>query len=249
MDDNPYASPEFTSDPVSQKSKWFATLVTVLGVAGCLVIVVAILLPARRTVPEASLRWHCRNNLKQIGLALANYKDTWHAFPPAYTVDSNGKRLHSWRTLILPFMDQQTLYDSIDLSKTWDDPANSKAYQSSIPGYRCTFSNVQANQTTYMAVIATNSCLLPTTSRAPPQIPQNLAENLIIIETDREHCVHWMDPTDVDEKWILGFSPETKFAHRGGTHAVCADGSVTFVGTETPAAERRAMISISEKGK
>ncbi|MEL7264459.1 MAG: DUF1559 domain-containing protein [Planctomycetota bacterium] len=66
----------------------------------------------------------CSNNVKQIGLGLANYHASWNSFPPAYTVDANGNRLHSWRTLILPYVEQQPLYDRIDLTKPWDDPAH-----------------------------------------------------------------------------------------------------------------------------
>ena len=71
----------------------------------------------------------CANNLKQIALALRNYESVYHALPPAYTVDAEGKPLHSWRTLILPYLEQQALYDKIDLSKPWDDPANKEAYE------------------------------------------------------------------------------------------------------------------------
>ena len=60
------------------------------------------------------------NNIRNITLALLNYADTHKAFPPAYTVDANGNRLHSWRTLLLPYLDQQSLYESIDFSKPWN---------------------------------------------------------------------------------------------------------------------------------
>src|SRR5262245_58943586 len=65
--------------------------------------------PSRRTL--------CLNNLHNITLALKHYENDHHAFPPAYTTDANGKPLHSWRTLILPYMDAQGLFDSIDLTK------------------------------------------------------------------------------------------------------------------------------------
>lgn len=68
---------------------------------------VALFLPATRNVRPAAYRSQCKNNLKQIGLALHNYHDEYQAFPPAYTVDADGKPLHSWRTLILPYMEQK----------------------------------------------------------------------------------------------------------------------------------------------
>jgi len=50
----------------------------------------------------------CKNNLKQIGLAFHDYHDKFGSFPPAYTVDSNGRLLHSWRSLLLPYLAQQS---------------------------------------------------------------------------------------------------------------------------------------------
>ena len=104
-------------------------LITWLAIIGGVLITVAMLLPAMRTAGPAARRAQCVNNLKQIALALFNYESAYNALPPAYTVDAEGKPLHSWRTLILPYLEKQSLYDSIDLSKPWNDPANAEALQ------------------------------------------------------------------------------------------------------------------------
>ena len=95
------------------------TWIEILIVLASLAALVALFIPFSRMGSagrEPSRRSQCKNNLKQIGLALHNYHEKYQAFPPAYTVDATGKPLHSWRTLILPFVDQQALYDKIDLS-------------------------------------------------------------------------------------------------------------------------------------
>ena len=118
MTENLYASPSPENDPVALKAgskSWPLHLLWIVPV-GCLVI--ALMLPAQRRAREPARRSQCKNNLKQIGLALHNYHETYGAFPPAYTVDADGKRLHSWRTLILPYLDQAPLYDKIDFSIT-----------------------------------------------------------------------------------------------------------------------------------
>ena len=105
------------------------TWVEYLVVLAIIVVLIALLLPpASRSGRGEARRSQCKNNLKQIGLALHNYHDIYHVFPPAYTVDGNGKPLHSWRTLILPYLDQAPLYLKIDLSKPWDDPANAESF-------------------------------------------------------------------------------------------------------------------------
>ena len=127
MTDNPYASPAPVSDTrVLKKRPRITFLRLFLGLA-IVFVLVALLFPARRGSREAARRTQCRNNLKQIALALHNYESHYHALPPAYTIDAEGKPLHSWRTLILPWIEQVNLYNSIDLSKPWDDPANAEA--------------------------------------------------------------------------------------------------------------------------
>ncbi len=83
----------------------------------------------------------------------------YNSFPPAYTVDESGQRLHSWRTLILPFLEQDALYDSIDLSKPWDDPANRMAANTVIPAYACPSSASDPGMTNYVAVVDPSSVM------------------------------------------------------------------------------------------
>ena len=62
---------------------------------------ISLILPAMSYPRKAVWRAQCRNNLKQIGLALHNYHDTYESFPPAYIADENGRPMHSWRVLLL----------------------------------------------------------------------------------------------------------------------------------------------------
>ena len=81
------------------------------------------------------------------------------------TTDATGRPLHSWRTLILPYLDQRSLYNAIDLSKPWDDPANADAL-SKIPSvYRCPSFAGASPLTTYVAVVGPNAYLHPQNSR------------------------------------------------------------------------------------
>ena len=65
--------------------------------------------------------------MKQIGFALHKYHDKNKTFPPAFSQDSDGKPLLSWRVAILPYLDDKdaaALYKEFDLTKPWDDPKN-----------------------------------------------------------------------------------------------------------------------------
>src|SRR5262249_35014844 len=86
---------------------------------------------------EAARRMQCSNNLKHIGLALPNYHDDYRSLPPAYIADAEGRPMHSWRVLILPYLEQKSLYDKYDFSEPWNGPNNSKLHDQIIQAFCC----------------------------------------------------------------------------------------------------------------
>lgn len=106
------------------------TLVELLVVIAIIGILIAMLLPAVQSVREAARRTVCLNNLKQIGLASLNFHDAHGAFPPARVTESNQvlpifrvEGPESWVVRILPFMEQQALFDLWDFSLSYADQA------------------------------------------------------------------------------------------------------------------------------
>lgn len=59
-------------------------------------------------------------------MAVANYRSTFGGYPPAYIADCDGRPMHSWRVLILPFLEQQNLYAAYHFDEPWDGPNNRK---------------------------------------------------------------------------------------------------------------------------
>ena len=240
---NPYRTPidSGSAEPVKKRVRvgWVFSVVCIVG------LLFALLLPLSRNSRPAAQRMQCSNNLKQIALALHNYEAEYHSFPPAYTVDAEGRLLHSWRTLILPFLDEEPLYDSIDLSRPWDDPANADAYETSPAVFHCPSSRASPSFTTYLAIVASNGCFHPPDGRRLSEITDSHSETLMVIELALEEAVHWMAPRDADAQSVLSFDQETRFAHSQGTNAVFTDGRVRFLSAEMSGADRRAMISIA----
>ena len=160
-------------------------------------------------------------------------------------MDAKGRPLHSWRTLILPYLEQEPLYQTIDLSKPWNDPANARALETSLSVFRCPEAVGPQNTTTYLAIAAPNGCLIPGEPRRLAEITDAHASTLMVIEAGEENAVPWMAPVDADESLVMSLGPTTKLHHAGGMNACFVDGSVMFLKASTPAAVRRALMSIS----
>src|SRR3954463_8669310 len=104
----------------SLRGRFGFTLIELLVVIAIIAILIALLLPAVQQAREAARRTQCKNNLKQIGLALHNYHDVFGCIPPGYidigtpnspTVYDGG---WSWASMILPQIDQAPLFNSFD---------------------------------------------------------------------------------------------------------------------------------------
>jgi prepilin-type processing-associated H-X9-DG protein len=237
--------PEFNLAIPKKRSRRRFRLAEVVVVLGIILLLVVLLLPANRSARPAAYRAQCVNNLKQIVLALHTYEQTYHALPPAYTVDAQGRPLHSWRTLILPYLELNQLYQTIDLSKPWNDPANAKALHTDLGVFRCPVPAVAANTTTYLAIAGPNGCLIPGKSRRLAEITDAHASTMIVIEAGEENAVPWMAPVDANETLVMSLGPDTQFHHPGGMNAGFVDGHVRFLKGSTPSTVRRALMSIA----
>ena len=79
--------------------------------------------------PEWANRMHCAIGPRQIGLAFRNYAQAYRCFPPAYTTDRNSHQLHSWRTLILPYLCRGDTCKELRFDEPWNSPHNRNVLQ------------------------------------------------------------------------------------------------------------------------
>lgn len=114
------------------------TLIELLVVIAIIAILIALLLPAVQSARAAARRAQCKNNLKQIGLALHNYVETNSVLPISFAVDyTTPGGEWSIQTRILPYIDQANSYSQADLSLPYSDPVNAGIATLRVPGYIC----------------------------------------------------------------------------------------------------------------
>lgn len=215
----------------------------VLG-GGCLI---ALLLPTVETAREAARRTMCNNNLKLIALALQNYHDAHGAFPPAFIPDQDGKPMHSWRVLLLPYLEQKRLYDQYNFQEPWNGPNNSRLLASGPPAiyeYQCP-SDPRAGRlagawTSYVVVVGPRTAWPGSQMRKTSEIADSTAKTILVIE-DQSRPICWMEPRDLTFDQALDVltssAPAAAGIHRGesffyhytgGRNVALADGSVAF---------------------
>ncbi|MFK7819387.1 MAG: DUF1559 domain-containing protein [Planctomycetaceae bacterium] len=243
MTDNPYDAKDAVADDAKPafRIRWG----WVLGLTGICAIAVLLLVPTFARNRVLAERVQCKNNLQHIAKALHSYHDEHGSFPPAYTTDASGKPLHSWRTLLLPHLEQKALYDSIDLTKPWDDAANALAFQTVVPVFQCRATDLPPEFTTYRAMVGDDAVFHSAQKRTLDDVTDGTENTLAVVEVLSENAVHWMNPDDkgVDAFRALAGTRET--SHTGGVYGMFCDGSVRFISASISRDMQEAAITIS----
>jgi len=195
-------------------------------------------------------RARCLNNLKQIGLAMHNYHDVYKCFPPAYISDENGKPMHSWRVLLLPFMEQEMLYKEYNFDEPWDGPTN-LALTNMIPQvYRCPEdTNGRDGETSYLMIVGPGTFSTVTGPRRLGEFPDGAVSTIMLAETVNSG-VNWVEPRDFEvERMRFEINDPAGGGigsrHPGGVNAAMCDGSVRWLSEWTTAEDVRAMTTIN----
>ncbi len=225
-----------SSDPTKPaKPPSMLGLVIVLAVAFFLTAV--LILPAIQSPREIGTRSSCVNHLKNIGIALHNYHDKYRTFPPAYVADADGKPMHSWRVLILPFFEDAELtklYEQYDLKEPWNGPHNSKLADKMPSIFRCPNADDSANDSNYLAVVGPATAWPGDHGLTSRDISDGLSNTIMAVESVNSG-INWLEPRDIPfDQAVKGINqpkakPGISSNHEGGAHFLFADGSVHFL--------------------
>lgn len=224
---------------------------------GC---ILSCLLPATQVAREATPRAVCVNNLKQIATAIHTYHARYESFPPPYITDEKGQRTHSWRVLLLPFLDQAPLYKQYRFDEPWNGPNNIKLLKNMPSVYACpTAVHAQRKRfcTSYVAVVAPNTIWPSASKRRIGDVTDGAARTIMVVESNQPD-IPWLEPEDLELEEalaILSSRSENSGGHRSidffyewcmGRCVVCADGSTRFVPLGVDRSVWSAMLGIDE---
>lgn len=206
------------------KSRRGFTLIELLVVIAIIAVLIALLLPAVQQAREAARRTQCKNNLKQIGLALHNYHDQVGCFP--FAIGGTGNK-YSAVSQLLPYMDQAPLYSRIDFSKAFNDPANATSRLMEVPMLRCPsdFSNPQ-----------------PTAGGATNYVP-NKGTSIVWQDRDADGVMYFSSKTSMRDL-TDGSSMTVAFSERNltdGSNGISTPDADTYLSTSNPATPDAAM--------
>ena len=181
----------------------------------------------------------CRNRLKQISLALYNYQDTYGSFPPAYLADENGKPMHSWRVLILPFLEGQDIFDAYDFNEPWNGPNNSKLANKFNRQFHCPTAHDYVSKppsktdTQYFAILDDTTAWPGAKAVKASDVTDGVHKTFFVIEVAGKG-INWMEPRDVTlAEAVKLLSPEANnksSPHKHKRVMAYADGHVKEAG-------------------
>ncbi len=216
------------------------------GNIGTTGVLVGLLLPAVQAAREAARRMTASNELKQIGLALHNHHAAYNALPDRAIRDAQGEPLLSWRVKILPFIEQQALYERFHLDEPWDSPHNSqliplmpKTYvDPSVPG--------EPGYTVFQMPIGEKVMFPDKGQRKFRDVLDGLSNTIMVVEASRNEMVPWTKPDDLQLD-LSNPLPQLGNTHQGGFHVLLGDGAVKFVASSIDLELLRALFTYQGK--
>ena len=160
-------------------------------------VLVGMLLPAVQAAREAARRMSSQNNMKQIMLAMHNHDSAFKQLPARATRDADGKPLLSWRVKLLPFLEENGLYQEFHQDEPWDSEHNIKLLERMPAVYKHPSYVGPEGHTVYLVPYQKGTVW----TLAKPlfrNIMDGSSNTIACFETNDEHAVPWTKPDDID---------------------------------------------------
>ncbi len=157
-----------------------------------------LLLPAVQSARAAARRMQSSNNLKQLGLAMHNFHDTYRSFPAAAGLDDDGEPMISWRVAILPYIEEAELYQKFKLDEPWDSEHNLALLDEMPDVFKHPSRATKPGHTVYQAPIGEDTLLRLKEPSRMQDITDGTSNTIMLVETAAERAVPWTAPQDYE---------------------------------------------------
>lgn len=179
-------------------------------------------------------------------MAVANYHDTNGHYPPPFVRGPDGRPWHSWRVLVLPFIEQHELHKQYRFDEPWDGPNNRQLADRMPRIFRFHSSKSDGNTTTnYLAVVGEETVWHPTKRVTTGEMTDGLSTTILIVE-NRGAGIHWMEPRDLTFADLdpTVNSPAGVSSPYNDPAVALLDGSLRKVRTVLPPDVLRALLTV-----
>jgi hypothetical protein len=179
--------------------------------------------PAMNPLQQRALTARSTNRLKQLALAMHNYHDVNNHFPAAAPLGPDGKTPHSWRIELLPYLEQQALFDQYRMNEPWDSENNKKILERMPDVFRSPFNDARSKSSGYYVFVGPGTIFEDSKGVSIADITDGTSNTLMIVEAKRN--TPWTKPEDIpfDPKKP---SPAVGGFVKGQFTCALADGSV-----------------------
>ncbi len=219
---------------------WAAAAVLIAGL-------VYALLPRIGGPHGAGQRDLCRGNLQTIGKALHLYHSEQGCLPPAYIADEQGHPAHSWRALLLPYLDVE-LARQYRFDEPWDGPHNRLLHGRIARVFRCPSDQSPEHDTSYVAVIGPRTLWPGSETRRFASVTDGLSNTIAIVEVAHSG-IHWLQARDFTVAELQAVMHPVEKAegstnHSAGRFVLMADSSVQWVDDGVSREQLDALLTI-----
>ena len=235
---------------VGGKPRWWRGIFALLAVA--MLVYLFIVVPNAKRTAEADKHSLCSLQLRQIGMALDMYRQANGHYPPAAVVDKNGKPMHSWRVLILPYLGEesaQRVYEQYDFEQPWDGPANRPLATQMPEFFACPSAAGEPGITHYVAVVGARTLWPDPASPTPTRrfATDGPGQTIAVVETATG--VNWLEPRDLRfEEAVSKLRSDATGSdrpHDVGVNALFADGHIEQIKRSTSPDLLQALLTAS----
>ena len=185
-------------------------LVVVLMLVGIISLGVVVFRTASSGIETSVDRAYSLNQIREISIGLFSYETTNKGLPASYNTDGEGRPLLSWRVHLLPYLEQQTLYNQFHLDEPWDSPHNKTLIELMPQVYRSPFSDSPLGYTTYLGNAVDEGLFSKPDGPMKDSRDYQKAgltlddcsdgtiDTLILVEANDDHAVIWTQPGDFE---------------------------------------------------